>query len=101
MNINRFFILISLFFILILSISVISAGDNSNDTSLSGSENDLKNDNGNVIIVEPDKENPNQIVKPTIQPAIDEASPGDTLILSGNFAHCHFLINKNSKLFIK
>lgn len=79
--------------------SVISADDNSNDTSLSGSENDLKNDNGNVIIVEPDKENPNQIVKPTIQPAIDEASPGDTLILSGNFAHCHFLINKTLNIY--
>lgn len=61
-------------------------------------ENDISDGNSysncNAIIVEPDKENPNQMVKPTIQPAIDKANPGDTIVLNGDFAHCHFLINK-------
>lgn len=47
-----------------------------------------------IITVEPDVSNPNQVVIPTVQPAIDNANPGDTLILKGNFAHCHFVINK-------
>ena len=92
MNLNRFFLIISLFFILILSIGALSASDNSNYTSLSQLGDDLKSDD--VIVVEPDNENPNQIVKPTIQPAIDEAKSGDTIILNGSFAHCHLLINK-------
>ena len=73
--------------------ATLSASDNSNftDNVLSGTD-DLKNDD--AIVVEPDKENPNQIVKPTIQPAMDEANSGDTLILNGSFTHCHFLINK-------
>ena len=50
--------------------------------------------NGRTIIVEPDESNPNQVVKPTVQPAIDNANPGDTIILKGNFAHCQFTINK-------
>ena len=85
-----------MFLVLILSIGTLSASDDSNYTSLSESGNDLKKDN--VIVVEPD-ENPNQIVKPTIQPAIDAANSGDTLILNGNFAHCHFLINKTLNIF--
>ena len=96
MKSNQFFIIISLFLVLILSIGTLSASDDSNYTSLSESGNDLKKDN--VIVVEPD-ENPNQIVKPTIQPAIDAANSGDTLILNGNFAHCHFLINKTLNIF--
>ncbi|WP_405291283.1 right-handed parallel beta-helix repeat-containing protein [Methanobrevibacter sp.] len=96
MKSNQFFIIISLFLVLILSIGTLSASDDSNYTSLSESGNDLKKDN--VIVVEPD-ENPNQIVKPTIQPAIDAANSGDTLILNGNFAHCQFLINKTLNIF--
>lgn len=48
----------------------------------------------NAIIVKPDPENPNQVQKPTVQPAIDNAKEGDTIILDGNFVHCHFMINK-------
>lgn len=48
----------------------------------------------NIITIEVDKENPNQVLNPTIQPAIDAANPGDTIILKGNFVHCHFIIDK-------
>lgn len=44
--------------------------------------------------VQPDAENPNQVQKPTVQPVIDNANPGDTIILNGTFVHCHFMINK-------
>ena len=98
MKSNQFFILIASFFILILSITAVSAFDNSNFTDLSHSaDDDLKT--ANVVAVEPDKENPNQIVKPTIQPAIDEANSGDTIILNGSFMHCHFLINKTLNVY--
>lgn len=44
--------------------------------------------------VSPDPENPNQVQKPTVQPVIDNANPGDTIVLNGTFVHCHFMINK-------
>ena len=48
--------------------------------------------------VEPNSTNPNQVQKPTVQPAIDNANDGDTIILNGTFVHCHFTINKNLTL---
>lgn len=53
------------------------------------------NDTHQTWIVEPDYTNPNQVQKPTVQPAIDSAKDGDTIILNGTFVHCHFTINKN------
>ena len=44
--------------------------------------------------VAPDPENPNQVQAPTVQPTIDKAKSGDTIILNGTFEHCHFMINK-------
>lgn len=44
--------------------------------------------------VEPNPENPNQVQAPTVQPIIDRAKPGDTIILNGTFVHCHFIVNK-------
>ncbi|MBO6123510.1 MAG: Ig-like domain repeat protein [Methanobrevibacter sp.] len=44
--------------------------------------------------VSPDPDNSNQVQKPTVQPVIDKAKPGDTIVLNGTFVHCHFLINK-------
>lgn len=41
-----------------------------------------------------DKTNPNQVLNPTVQPIIDSANSGDTIILKGDFVHCHFTINK-------
>ena len=58
---------------------------------------DSNNDNspeGTIWYVQPDSDNPNQVQKPTIQPVIDQANPGDTIVLNGSFVHCHFTINK-------
>ncbi|WP_405287299.1 right-handed parallel beta-helix repeat-containing protein [Methanobrevibacter sp.] len=97
MKLNQVFIIISLFLILILSIGTISASEDSNTVCLSvATDDDIKSDN--VIVVKPG-ENPNQIVNPTIQPAIDEADSGDTIILNGSFAHCQFSINKTLNIF--
>ncbi|MBQ6098657.1 MAG: right-handed parallel beta-helix repeat-containing protein [Methanobrevibacter sp.] len=76
------------------------ASDSSISSELSDFDNSLQTKNtkeitaGNTVVVTPDSENPNQMVKPTIQPAIDAANSGDTIILKGNFAHCHLTINK-------
>ena len=53
------------------------------------------NDTSQTWVVEPDPTNPNQVQKPTVQPAIDNAKDGDTIILNGTFVHCHFTVNKN------
>lgn len=47
-----------------------------------------------TITIRADKDNPNQVLNPTVQPAIDAANPGDTIILRGSFVHCHFTISK-------
>lgn len=67
--------------------------DNFNEV-LETSDDENSYSNSNIITIEVDKENPNQVLNPTIQPAIDAANPGDTIILKGDFVHCHFLINK-------
>ena len=109
-------------FLLFISIGVISASNELNNTSISSVNlNDKLNEstdllkvdgediiqssitdeivsdvssNSKTYIVEPDASNPNQMVKPTVQPVINNASPGDTIILKGNFAHCLFTIDK-------
>lgn len=45
-----------------------------------------------------DESNPNQILNPTVQPLIDQANPGDTIIFHGEFLHCQFEINKTLTL---
>lgn len=47
-----------------------------------------------TITIVADKTNPNQVLKPTVQPQLDLANPGDTIILKGDFVHCHFTVNK-------
>ena len=48
---------------------------------------------GNTIIV--DGSSTNQMVEPTIQTAINNASAGDTIEITGtNYEHCHFIIDK-------
>ena len=39
-------------------------------------------------------DNPNQVLSPSIQKVIDQASPGDTIVLAYSFIHCHFVIDK-------
>lgn len=61
------------------------------------SDDSCCDDNGGdsqPVVVRPDPENPNQVQKPTVQPVIDNAKEGDTIILDGTFVHCHFMINK-------
>ena len=108
MKVNKFLVFVSIGFILLLSLGTISASDNENNISslsnnllnddnyLTTTSDDIvtSNDSSKTITIEVDEKNPNQVLNPTIQPAIDEANPGDTIILKGNFVHCHFLINK-------
>ena len=56
---------------------------------------DDANDTHQTWMVLPDPTNPNQVQKPTVQPVIDNAKDGDTIILNGTFVHCHFTVNKN------
>lgn len=115
---NKILICISFAFIVILGCGVISAADSSNGTAIGEIDYDgemLSLDNnidqlshsyqnnedlggsapaGKTITVVADKSNPNQVLNPTVQPVIDSASPGDTIILKGTFVHCHFTINK-------
>lgn len=62
-----------------------SSAEDINSTSGQGSK---------TWIVTPDPENPNQVQKPTVQPVINQANSGDTIILNGTFIHCHFVVNK-------
>ena len=41
-----------------------------------------------------DPQNPNEVLLPKIQPAIDSANAGDTIIIEGSPVHCHLIINK-------
>ena len=116
MKFKKLFISALILLIFTMSIGVISASDTLNDT-IGLNDNVISEDNlessfddviqkskdaeilgdissGKTITIEVDKNNPNQVLNPTIQPAIDAANPGDTIILKGDFVHCHFLINK-------
>ena len=59
----------------------------------STADNEMKSES-RTWVVTPDPENPNQVQKPTVQPVINNASAGDTIILNGTFLHCHFTVNK-------
>lgn len=110
MNFNKFIILTSILFILTVSIGTISASDISDnqtgvlDGSLSlmennnkiveSSQNDLLSDSAKTVVVPFNPSEPNEMTWPKIQPAIDEANAGDTIIIEGNPAHCRLAINK-------
>ena len=69
--------------------------DNSDDVlAASDIKEDTLGDSPKTIIVPFDKYNPNEVLKPTIQPAMDGANSGDTIIIKGNPVHCHLYINK-------
>lgn len=118
---KRYYCLISLAAVLILIMGIgsisanenltddVIAADNDMDLPVASLENDVDENTlsadsqdaipvssagGKTITIEADPVNPNQVLKPTVQPAIDAANPGDTIILKGNFVHCHFTINK-------
>ena len=71
----------------------LSSDDSLDKISSDCCEVDVTSDDS-IHYVAPDPENPNQVQKPTVQPVIDAAKPGDTIILNGTFVHCHFMINK-------
>lgn len=66
------------------------------DSNLTADDSDCCEDETGpqTYYVAPNPENPNQVQAPTVQPAIDNAKPGDTIVLNGTFVHCHFMINK-------
>ena len=100
MKIYKSFFFCLMLFILIVSISSIYASDDSaNLTSISDdvlevSNDDVLSDSSKTIVVPFDSKNPNEVLLPKIQPAIDGANPGDTVIIEGNPVHCHITINK-------
>ena len=74
-------ILTSIFIILTLSSCVSATEINQTDVV------------GNTIIV--DGSATNQMYNPTVQTAINNASDGDTIILTGqNYEHCHFIVDR-------
>lgn len=99
---------ISIVFIFTLLIGTISASEvmNDNVTAVDDSINDVDSDvletsnenvlseSPNIIVVPFDRNNPNEVLLPKIQPAIDGANPGDTIIIEGTPVHCHLTINK-------
>ena len=109
MNFYRVLMAVSLIFVFVICIGSISASDmdensfnlslddNATSSSLNMCLNEEYDDilSSSQIHVAPDEENPNQMVKPTIQPAIDAASSGDTIVLEGDFAHCKLVVNKS------
>ncbi|PWB88290.1 hypothetical protein MBBTH_01140 [Methanobrevibacter thaueri] len=112
MKINKFFLIILILVIVIFGIGSISATDDLNDTistenlisniednqdevlSLSNGGDDVLADSPKTIEVPFIETQPNEVLWPRIQPAIDKANPGDTVIIKGNPVHCHITINK-------
>jgi len=109
MKINKLIIFSLILLVGLTFIGSISAQDSDNVTLSSEIDDIIEiNDNEEILddsccedetgpktwTVEPDPENPNQVQKPTVQPVIDAANPGDTIVLNGTFVHCHFMINK-------
>lgn len=112
MNLNRILILTLTLFILSLSISSIAAAsadlddaiDENNiltspaDDSYMSSQNEdnlQENSSAQTIVLPFDAQNPNEVLLPKIQPAIDKANSGDTIIIEGSPVHCHLTIDKN------
>lgn len=106
---DKVIIVISLLFILISAVNVIYAAEDSNDNIgytddvvvneenvnlLESLNDDELRESSKTIVVPFDPSNPNEVLYPKIQPAIDEANPGDTVIIEGNPVHCHITINK-------
>lgn len=119
MKLNKLLLFFSILLILIISIGSISAANNLNDSfeenfltenanedlvSSDNSVSDLEtyedenslmdSSDSNTIIVPFDKYNPNEVLLPKIQPAINSAKSGDTVIIEGSPVHCHLTINK-------
>lgn len=95
-----------------MSISTICAADSSNNQTVSADDSinnlesndinalessvndDILTDSPKTITIPFDRYNPNDVLLPKIQPAIDSANPGDTIIIEGSPVHVHATINK-------
>ena len=96
MRLNKFLIVLSFLFILILNCSIIAAEDNSQIENQLLEESNISDStlsNAETIIIAED--NDDQFLNPTVQNAINNANLGDTLVLKGNFINCHFTIDKS------
>ena len=113
MNYNKMILILIMIVLCCSIIGCVSAKDNSdlNTTNMEIKDNNyLSSDEidkissddccedavneSKIWYVNPDLNNPNQVQAPTVQPVINNASAGDTVILNGTFVHCHFTINK-------
>lgn len=112
MKINKGILFLLIFAIFIFGIASISANSDLNETiSIDNSKSDIECNSGNVLKSSNYEESvladspktievpfvssqPNEVLWPRIQPAIDKANPGDTVIIKGNPVHCHITINK-------
>ena len=99
MNFKKFIVLFLIIFVLLISIGTISATDNINNQTISADDvyeptNENLLTSSKTIIVPFDPKNPNEVLLPKIQPAIDSANSGDTVIIEGSPVHCHLVINK-------
>lgn len=112
MKISKLIVIISILLIFIFGISSISANNDLNDTissdnsirniesnsddilSVSDVGDDTLGDSPKTITVPFVVTEPNEVLWPRIQPAIENANPGDTVIIKGNPVHCHITINK-------
>ena len=108
MRLNKLFVSILILFILTVSIGTIYAADDLNNNTITSDnsadnlektdENTVSTSNDDVlsktIIVPFDPKEPNDVLWPKIQPAIDGANSGDTIIIKGSPVHVHATINK-------
>ncbi len=96
-NKKSILILACVFIMIIFSSSVIASedintGDNS-DISLNNQNKSYLSISHSYVV---DGSSTNQMNNPTIQNAINKASSGDTIEITGtSYEHCHFVVNKN------
>ena len=92
---NKKIILILCIFMLFAFAQGVSAVDLENSTNDASIINqaDTHEVLGTKYVV--DGSSQNQMIEPTIQEAIDKATDGDTIEITGkNYEHCHFVVNK-------
>lgn len=75
-------------------ISISSQGDVDEILETSSNTEISSSSSGKTIVVPFDAQHPNEVLLPKIQPAIDGAGSGDTIIIEGSPVHCHLTINK-------
>lgn len=75
----------------------------SNDINIleSTNDDDILGDSPKTITVPFDPQKPNDVLWPKIQPAIDSANSGDTIIIEGSPVHVHATINKTLNIISK